>query len=201
MYNIILAAGLSSRMKQNKLLLKYKDKTFLHHLVKASFDDNLDVIIVTGCYEEEITLEIKSLEKLYNKKIYITHNKNYKTGQLSSLITGVIKLKSLNNTEPYFISVGDIPFLIKGDFASLLPHLEDHDALRPFVNGTYGHPVLINNRITDEIIALDYKNKKEGLRSFLKKKDTIAFHSSNQAYIRDIDTKEAYETLISKPLL
>ena len=201
MFNIILAAGLSSRMEQNKLLLKYKDKSFLHHLIKASFDDNLEVIVVTGCFEKEISLEVKTLEQLYNKKIYITHNKNYKLGQLSSLITGVIKLKSLNNTAPYFISVGDIPFLDKGDFITLIPHLANHDALRPMVNGIYGHPVLINNRITDEIIALDYNNKKEGLRSFLKKKDTITFHSSNQAYIRDIDTKEAYETLISKPLL
>lgn len=201
MFNIILAAGLSSRMKQNKLLLKYKDKTFLHHLIKASFDDDLDVIVVTGCYEKEISLEIKKIEKLYNKKIYTTHNKNFELGQLSSLITGVIKLKSLNNSSPYFISVGDIPFLSKGDFISLIPHLKDHDALRPMVNGIYGHPVLINNKITDEIINLDYENKKEGLRSFLKEKDTIAFHSSNPAYIRDIDTKEAYETLISKPLL
>lgn len=201
MFNIILAAGLSSRMKQNKLLLKYKDKTFLHHLIKASFDDDLDVIVVTGCYEKEISLEIKKIEKLYNKKIYTTHNKNFELGQLSSLITGVIKLKSLNNSSPYFISVGDIPFLSKGDFISLIPHLKDHDALRPMVNGIYGHPVLINNKITDEIINLDYENKKEGLRSFLKKKDTIAFHSSNQAYIRDVDTKEDYETLISKPLL
>lgn len=201
MFNIILAAGLSSRMKENKLLLKYNNNTFLYHLIKSSFEANLEVVVVTGCYKNEIESEVNQIEKLLNKKIYLTHNFNYKFGQLSSLITGVIKIKELNNNEPYFISVADIPLLKKEDFINLIPHLKNHDALRPFVNGIYGHPVLINNKITDEIICLDYINKKEGLRSFLSKKDTIAFHSSNKAYINDIDTKEDYYKLICKPSL
>jgi len=201
LFNIILAAGLSSRMKKNKLLLKYNDKTFLHHLIKASFKAKLEVIVVTGCYKKEIDLEINNLEKTFGKKIYITDNPNYKLGQLSSLVTGVLKLKNLNNNEPYFISVGDIPLLKGEDFLNLISHLKNHDALRPFVNNTFGHPVLLNNRLTDEIINLNYINKKEGLRSFLKKKDTIAFPSTNLAYISDIDTQEAYEQLISKPFL
>lgn len=201
MFNIILAAGLSSRMKENKLLLKYNNMTFLHHLIKSSFEANLEVVVVTGCYKEEIELEVKEIENILNKKINLIHNFNYKLGQLSSLITGVKKIKELNNNEPYFISVADIPLLSKEDFLNLIPHLENHDALRPFVEGIYGHPVLINNKITDEIISLDFINKKEGLRSFLSKKDTIAFHSSNKAYINDIDTKEDYFKLISNPSL
>lgn len=201
MFNIILAAGLSSRMKENKLLLKYNNKTFLHHLIKSSFEANLEVVVVTGCYKEEIELEVNEIENILNKKINLIHNFNYKLGQLSSLITGVKKIKELKNNEPYFISVADIPLLSKEDFLNLIPHLENHDALRPLVDGIYGHPVLINNKITDEIISLDFINKKEGLRSFLSKKDTIAFHSSNKAYINDIDTKEDYFKLISNPSL
>ncbi len=200
MFNIILAAGLSSRMKKNKLLLNYNNKTFLHHLVETTFHANLDVIVVTGCYAEEVNIELSSIEKLFSKKIYTAHNCEYELGQLSSLIKGVKKLKQLDNKSPYFISVGDTPLLKKEDFLCLISHLKEHDAVRPFVNGIFGHPVLISNNLTDEIINLDYKNKKEGLRSFLKKKDTVAFHSSNEAYIRDIDTKEAYETLITKSL-
>jgi len=201
LFNIILAAGLSSRMKENKLLLKYKNMTFLHHLIKSSFEAKLEVIVVTGCYKDEIESEIKEIERLLNKKINLIHNFNYELGQLSSLITGVMKIKELNNNEPYFISVADIPLLSKEDFLNLIPHLKNHDALRPLVNGIYGHPVLINNKITDEIISLDFINKKEGLRSFLSKKDTVAFHSSNKAYINDIDTKEDYFKLIFNPSL
>ncbi len=200
MFNIILAAGLSSRMKKNKLLLEYKNKSFLHHLIDASFGADLDVIVVTGCYKDDVINEINYLEKKYKKQIHKVHNPNYENGQLSSLITGVVKLKSLGNEEPYFISVADVPLLKKDDFISLIPYLKDHDALRPKVNGIFGHPVLINNKITEEIINLNFKNKKEGLRSFLKKKDTYTFQSNNKAYIEDIDTQEAYLTLISNPL-
>ncbi|MGD1817970.1 MAG: nucleotidyltransferase family protein [Pleomorphochaeta sp.] len=199
MFNIILAAGLSSRMKKNKLLLTYQNKTFLHHIIKSSFEANLDIIVVTGCYKEEITKEIDFLEKLYSKKIYTTYNRDYEFGQLSSLITGVKKLITLNNTKPYFISVGDTPLLSKEDFIKLIPELKNHDALRPCVNNTFGHPVLINPILNNEIINLEYKNKKEGLRSFLKNKDTLAFPSNNLAYIQDIDTIEAYNKLICNP--
>ncbi len=186
-------------MKKNKLLLTYKNKTFLHHIIKSSFEANLDIIVVTGCYKKEITKEIDSLEKLYSKKIYTTHNSDYEFGQLSSLITGVKKLITLNNSNPYFISVGDTPLLNKEDFIKLIPELKNHDALRPCVNNIFGHPVLINPILNNEIINLEYKNKKEGLRSFLKNKDTLAFPSNNLAYIQDIDTIEAYNKLICNP--
>ncbi|MGD1821360.1 MAG: nucleotidyltransferase family protein [Pleomorphochaeta sp.] len=201
MFNIILAAGLSSRMGYNKLLLKYNNKSLIEHQIKASFEAKLDVIVVTGCFKDEIEKEIIKLKKKYKTNIYVAHNENYNYGQLSSLIVGVKKTLELKNDSPYFISVGDIPFLKKDDFLNLIPHLNNHDALRPFVNGTFGHPVLINNNISKEIIALDFKNKNEGLRSFLKKKDTIAFNSNNIAYIQDIDTKETYERLISSTSL
>lgn len=200
MFNIILAAGISSRMGNNKLLLKYKKKTLLEHQMKASFDADIDIIVVTGCYKDSITKEIISIEKKYNKKVYLTHNKNYEDGQLSSLIQGVKKLIALNNKDPFFISVADTPLLQKNDLLQLIPNLKNHDALRPFVNKTFGHPVLVNNKLCKEIINLDYKNKNEGLRSFLKGKDTIAFESNNLAYIQDIDTKEIYETLINNSL-
>jgi len=197
LFNIILAAGLSSRMKENKLLLKYKEMSLLEHLIKASNEANLEIIVVTGCYKKDIENEIYYIEKKYNISVHLAHNANYKYGQLSSLICGVRKLISLNNKDNYFISVGDIPLLKKEDFYILIPNLQKHDALRPYVNGKFGHPVLINNKISLEIINLDYKNKNEGLRSFLKNKDTIAFKTSNTNYINDIDTKDNYDKLIS----
>ncbi len=199
MFNIILAAGLSSRMRENKVLLKYKNMTFLEHQIKASFRANIDVIVVSGCYKNSIENEIYNLEKKYNKKIYIAYNENYSYGQLSSLIVGVKKIIDLENTEPYFISVADTPFIKSEDLLNLIPHLKNHDALRPFVKNTFGHPVLINSKLSKEIVKLEYKNKNEGLRSFLKTKDTITFESNNLAYINDIDTKESYDKFILNP--
>jgi CTP:molybdopterin cytidylyltransferase MocA len=51
MYVIILAAGTASRMKEAKLLMKYKDDTILFHMVKSIVEASLIPIIVTGCYK------------------------------------------------------------------------------------------------------------------------------------------------------
>ena len=46
---IILAAGNSSRMGEPKQLMKFKNKTFLQHIVEESKEANLNpVICVTG---------------------------------------------------------------------------------------------------------------------------------------------------------
>lgn len=200
MYAIILAAGTASRMNEAKLLLKYKDESILSHMVNSILEAKLIPIIVTGCYKDLMDKEIINIEKKLNTSIYTVFNENYKSGQLSSLIKGVkyyeeiiTKEKCVN--EPYFITVGDLP-LIKGyHYLNLIEEIGNHDAIRPYVNNTYGHPVLIQNKLNDKIISLDSNNKKEGLKSFLRSVDTLKYESSDIAYISDIDTKENYYSL------
>lgn len=200
MYAIILAAGTSSRMKKAKLLLEWEGKTILFSLIKTVLEAKITPIIVTGCYKEKIEKEIENIEKSLNVKLIKTHNKDFETGQLSSLICGVKKLKKIEKKEekelPFFISVTDLPLLKPSNFTNMISHLKNHDALRPKVGDTFGHPVLLNYYLKDEIINMQRENKKEGLRSFLKKKDTLTFPSDDKAYITDIDTPESYKDLI-----
>lgn len=200
MYVIILAAGTASRMKEEKLLLKYNNKTIIENIVNTVIDSGLTPIIVTGCYKDLIEKELSRIEKNMGIKIIKTHNEFYERGQLSSLIVGVKKLKeilisedSTHKSTPYFITVADLPLLKPKHFIDLISELGNHEALRPIVNGVFGHPVLLNSSLNDEIINLEVDcKKKEGLKSFLKRKDTISYESHEIAYISDIDTKESY---------
>lgn len=203
MYVIILAAGTASRMKEAKLLLKYKEESILYHMVNSILEASLIPIIVTGCYKDSMDKEITNIENKLNIRIKSVHNENYELGQLSSLIKGVKYFEELlsnkyitNKNEPYFITVADLP-LIKGyHYLDLLQKLDNHDALRPFVNNTFGHPVLLQRRLNSQIIKLNSNDKKEGLKSFLEKVDTFKFESKDLAYISDIDTKDSYNQLI-----
>lgn len=197
MYAIILAAGTSSRMKQAKLLLKWKTGTLLSHMIDTVLDANITPIIVTGCYKNRIEEEINKIETKRKISLIKIHNEDYELGQLSSLVCGVKKLVEIDKEkEAFFVTVTDLPLIKPQDFLTLIPHLKSHDALRPKVEETFGHPVLLKNELKNEIVLLDYKNKREGLRSFLKQKDTVAFPSSNKAYITDIDTPSNYNVLI-----
>lgn len=207
MYVIILAAGTASRMKKAKLLLQWKGESILSHMVKVAFEAELTPIIVTGCYKEEMDKEIQNIEKNVNKLLIKTHNKDYEKGQLSSLIIGVKKLINILDSSskeekelPFFITVGDLPLIESNHYEELLPFLKSHDALRPQVNGIFGHPVLLSSKIINEIANLQTEGKKkEGLRSFLQRKDTFTFHSESLCYITDIDTPETYKALIDRP--
>jgi molybdenum cofactor cytidylyltransferase len=204
-YAIILAAGTASRMKEEKLLLKYNGDTILSNMISTVFDSGLTPIIVTGCYKELIDKELKRIESCRGCNLITVHNEFYERGQLSSLIVGVTKLEdiinspnSLEKNTPYFITVADLPLLKPYHFTNLIPLLSSHEALRPNVNGIFGHPVLLSTSINDEIINLEVKGKKkEGLKSFLSKKDTYSYSIDDVAYITDIDTKESYNQLIN----
>ncbi|MBK5200779.1 MAG: NTP transferase domain-containing protein [Spirochaetaceae bacterium] len=207
MYVIILAAGTAARMKEPKLLMEYKDESILFHMVNSILDVSLIPIIVTGCYKEIMDEEIKNIERKLNIRIESIHNEIYESGQLSSLITGVKYLeKILSNcnitqkNEPYFITVADLPLIEGHHYLDLLQKLENHDALRPFVSNTFGHPVLLQSRLNKQIISLNSNGKKEGLRSFLKRVDTFKFESEDKAYISDIDTQDSYNELIKNSL-
>jgi CTP:molybdopterin cytidylyltransferase MocA len=205
-YAIILAAGTASRMKEEKLLLKFHGDTILSNMVSTVFDSGLTPIIVTGCYKDLIDQEIKRIEKNRNCKLITTHNEFFERGQLSSLIVGVKKLEEILNepnspdkNTPYFITVADLPLLKPYHFNNLIPLLSTHEALRPNVNGIFGHPVLLSTSINREIINLEVEGKKkEGLKSFLRKKDTLSYEIDDIAYITDIDTKENYKNLLNE---
>jgi CTP:molybdopterin cytidylyltransferase MocA len=208
MYAIILAAGTASRMRDAKLLLKYEDTTILDRMVSTCLDAELIPIIVTGCYKKLMDDEISKIEKKYRTSLIVTHNEDYEKGQLSSLIVGVKKLKLILETvdkkskdTPYFITVADLPLLKPHHFTDLIPELSDHLALRPVVKKTFGHPVLLNPKLNDEIVNLQIEGKKkEGLRSFLARVDTIKYETDDVAYITDIDTKESYRELLEKKI-
>lgn len=205
MYAIILAAGTASRMKEEKLLLKYNGDTILSNMISTVFDSGLIPIIVTGCYKKLIDKEIERIENKRDCNLIKVHNEFYERGQLSSLIVGVQKLQNIlkvsdskEKDTPYFITVADLPLLQPHHFTDLISPLGSHEALRPNVNGIFGHPVLLKTTLNNEIINLEVNGKKkEGLKSFLRKKDTFSYILEDIAYITDIDTKESYNHLVN----
>ena len=105
---ILLAAGQSKRMKgKNKLLLKYKRKTLINHVLKSLIKSKVNKIIIVLGHESR---EIKKIV-LKSKKIIFVFNSNYAKGISTSIKCGLKKISKKNIG--FLITHADMPLVSK----------------------------------------------------------------------------------------
>lgn len=185
---IILAAGLSSRMSnQVKLLLPYEGKPLIIHAVRAALDAVDRVVVVTGFHAEAVA---GALRTLLSQHLSIVHNEQFHLGQFASTQVGV---REISPDTDFFITMADLPLIRSDHYRLLIPMLETHDAIRPYVGPTPGHPVLHHRRLREEILRLPSSSS---MNTFLNQKDVIRYDADDPAWITDIDTKEDYLHII-----
>ncbi|KAF0238488.1 MAG: molybdenum hydroxylase accessory protein YgfJ [Prolixibacteraceae bacterium] len=189
---IILAAGASTRMKRQKLLLSYNGKTIIETVVEnVACSVNSKILIVLGSHREQIQ------EQLVNYQANFCVNENYMNGMLSSVICGFSALPA--DAKAALIFLGDQP-QIPPQVAGLVIETwlqSKKGIVMPTFNGRRGHPVLIETRYKTEIEKLD-PNK--GLRTLSEKfkDDVIEVECDVPEILRDIDTPEEYEEISKK---
>ncbi|ETA70902.1 NTP transferase domain-containing protein [Candidatus Pelagibacter ubique] len=107
---ILLAAGLSKRMKsENKLIKLYKNKPLINYSLNVLKKSKANkIIIVLGHQYKEVKKIIKK-----NKKIIFTYNKNYKKGMASSIKMGLKKVSK--NDDGFIVAQSDMPFVKQSD--------------------------------------------------------------------------------------
>ena len=107
---ILLAAGLSKRMKsENKLIKLYKNKPLINYSLNVLKKSKANkIIIVLGHQYKEVRKIIKK-----NKKIIFTYNKNYKKGMASSIKMGLKKVSK--NDDGFIVAQSDMPFVKLSD--------------------------------------------------------------------------------------
>ena len=107
---ILLAAGLSKRMKsENKLIKLYKNKPLINYSLNVLKKSKANkIIIVLGHQYKEVRKIIKK-----NKKIIFTYNKNYKKGMASSIKMGLKKISK--NDKGFIVAQSDMPFVKQSD--------------------------------------------------------------------------------------
>ncbi|MGN1190837.1 MAG: NTP transferase domain-containing protein, partial [Candidatus Ornithospirochaeta sp.] len=99
MTTIVLAAGLSERMGQNKLLLPFKGETIIVKTVTTALSFSDRVIVVVGNARERVE------EALSSFPVDIVFNKDYKMGQRTSTLEGVKAVED----DDFAILPGDLP--------------------------------------------------------------------------------------------
>ena len=181
---ILLAAGESKRFgNKNKLSEMINGKPMINHILDTLFEifDPRELIIIVG-HEHRI---IKNL--IFNKKIKILENLDYKRGIGTSISLGVKHLET--DIDGVMIIPADMPYINSKDLINLekkFMELNCEKVVMPEYNSRIGNPVILP-RIYFNIL----KNLKDdfGARSLIRKKDIITL-KTGFGTIFDIDTSD-----------
>ncbi|MDE2774698.1 MAG: nucleotidyltransferase family protein [Chloroflexota bacterium] len=184
---IILAAGLSSRMVENKVLLPWRDGLPIVRHVAAKFASVCagNALVVTGRDAAQVRAAVEDLN------VTCVHNSDYATGEmLSSVKAGLRVLPA--ELDGCFIQPADMPLVTQAVIERLLAAQEAGWNVAPRCAGRRGHPVLLDRAYWEAMLDLppDAKPRDaiEAARERLRLVDV-----ADEGVLLDIDTRAAYE--------
>lgn len=185
---VILAAGKSTRMKENKLLLKLDGETLIERVVKTAKGSSADEVIVVLGHEAE-----KVREQLVKLDCKLVVNENYMRGQSESVKVGLAAVAS--SAEAVMILPADVALI---DAESINSVIDEHRKSKSHIviashKHQSGHPILLDRALFQEVSQID--------ESALGLKAVINRHRSEVKYVEvgtqnvliDIDTREEFD--------
>lgn len=183
---VVLAAGMSKRMGQSKVLLPWDGRTVIEAITSRLVVARLaDVVVVTGYRSKHVERALKKLP------VRTVHNPGYAQGEmLSSVQAGLAALN--DNVAAALIVLGDQPSLDNRIVNQLLNTymVGQGDIVVPVFQGQRGHPVLIGRRYWPELLALESGAPRDVLRRYPDHMASVEV--DNDSVLRDIDTPEEY---------
>ncbi|MDE2637099.1 MAG: nucleotidyltransferase family protein [Chloroflexota bacterium] len=194
---IILAAGLSSRMVENKLLLPWRDgDAIVRHVALKYVDASIEpVVVVTGRDAPQVRAVLADLN------VTCVHNPDYATGEiLSSVKVGLRALPDdlgLRRHKPVaacFIQPADMPCVPKEVIGQLAAAHEAGWNVAPRYKGRRGHPVLLDRAYWEAMLALaaDAMPRDVLVGSQMRLVDV-----EDEGVLLDVDTREGYERVLA----
>jgi molybdenum cofactor cytidylyltransferase len=180
---VVLAAGASTRMGRQKLLLPLGGEPLVRRVVKQVSDAGFDeVLVVVGNESEQVLAALAGLPLRH------AVNADFATGMGSSFRTAVAHLP---DSEAAMFALADQPFVTSVEYRKVLETYRQHHS--PIVSSRYGEvmapPHLFAREFFPELAVLEH-----GARPVLlshRDKTTILMFPSD--LLVDVDTPEDYE--------
>jgi molybdenum cofactor cytidylyltransferase len=185
---VVLAAGSSSRMGRNKLLLEVGGETLVRRAVRAALAAGLDpVIVVLGHEAERVAVELDGLP------CQSVLNPDHAQGVRTSLQTGVRQAAGLASA--LVVILADMPHVDAGMLATLVQRYRARPV--PLVVSQYGAvdapPMLYDRALFDELLSVpDDRCGKAVVRRHRAEAEVVHWP---EAALQDIDLAEDYEAL------
>lgn len=187
---VIVAGGLSSRMKDFKPLMKIGDKTIIETTISNFQTLGVDeIVVVTGFRAIDIE------EKLENYDIKIIRNENYRTTHMFDSVC--IGLKELNNVvDMTFVTPVDSPFVQQFTLRRMVEEMKHSnlEIVQPSYDEKDGHPLLLCSNAIELMLKHDGNMGMQGAISKIKKYKKLCF--VDPGIVMDADNISDYLRLI-----
>lgn len=185
---IVLAAGLSRRMGQAKLLMPVGGRAIVRYVVESVLAGGVDSVwVVTGPDVEPIEAALAGLE------VQIAVNPAPEEGQASSLRAGIAALPA--SVEAVLIALGDQPSLAPSIIPALLAARRTSSKLivAPRYRDGQGNPVLFKREIFPELLRL---TGDQGARPIIQTEPArVEWVDLDLPMPPDVDTQDDYEKI------
>ncbi|MBL8708070.1 MAG: molybdopterin-binding/glycosyltransferase family 2 protein [Rhodospirillaceae bacterium] len=190
---IVLAAGRSSRMGRNKLLLDLDGKPILRHVVDQALAAGLaDIVVVTGHQAGKVK------DALADTPVRLIEARDHAEGMAASLKAGIRALDS--SIDAVLVLLGDMPQVSPALMRTLMRAynpIEGRAIVLPVAEGKRGNPVLFDRRFFTEILALDGD---VGARHIIggNAEWVAEIPAEAREIFVDVDTPEAYRRMLAE---
>lgn len=186
---VVLAAGLSSRMGESKILLPWRDnRTIIEHIVEQLIKSRVDpIVVVTGHQATEVRAVLEKWD------VQIVHNKAYQTGEMLSSLKVGLQAMSRETTAALMV-LGDQPGIQPKIINKVLLAFAEnqHDLVVPSFELRRGHPVLLGRRYWADAFALPVTATPRNLLN-LHAEHIHYINVDTDSVLRDVDTPQDYE--------
>ena len=189
---VLLAAGASTRMGQQKALLPWRGTTLFLYQVYALLDAGVtEVIAVLGYRGERLRSLIDGIPRVAS-----TLNLRYRTGKASSVRAG-LRCLSPGAETVLVLSVDQprSPALVE----RVLEAHRQHGALitYPVYEGKGGHPVLFSEMLLPEMLRI--RESRQGLREVVERHRSEVFRLEvdDQEALLDLNRPQDYERAVA----
>jgi molybdenum cofactor cytidylyltransferase len=147
---VILAAGTSTRMGRNKLLLDLEGRSVLRRAVDTALAAGLDpLLVVVGHQREQAEAELRDL------RCRLVANPDYQSGVNTSLRTGIRAVP--DGCPAAVVMLADMPLVTPAMLRTILERYRDGSA--PLVVSSYdgvdAPPILYDRSLFDELRVLE----------------------------------------------
>ena len=185
---ILLAAGLSTRMKTPKPLLDFEGVPLLGRLLEECRQSTVDTIVVVLGHEKE-----KILQQVDFSGISVVVNSHYTKGQTSSFQCALQNLDP--ETEAFLNLPVDHPLVTRKEIDTVVEAYRNREPgakiFIPMFEGREGRPVLFDISVAKEILALTSEQPVNEVIERLQE-DVSFVPIANPYTMKDMDTPEDY---------
>ena len=185
---VVLAGGASTRFGKPKQLLDYKGEPFIRRIAKTALAVKLfPVVIVIGAVTDPITKVIEDLE------VEVAHNKNWESGQSTSLKVGVNAI--LGRCSAAIFLMSDMP-LVSPELLNRMKIIymrEQVPVIVPRVNGQRTNPVLFSESCFNDLLSIQGD---QGGRAIFDRYPIRWLDVDDPRLLIDVDDGESYKKLI-----